>query len=109
MRLCGARFDVAASGQSHRPGLARIGADERLCSGSHRVAQVWSLSLWSHPDQPDGILYRARHDPERLSVAIYDRASQGLTTQALGPLIDMGDEIFAILDHYNFGLMGSRL
>ena len=31
------------------PGLARIGADERLCSGVHEVAQRWAAALWDHP------------------------------------------------------------
>jgi hypothetical protein len=30
--------------------------------------------LWRHPDQPDGVLYRSRLDPDVKCVALYDRA-----------------------------------
>lgn len=89
------------------PGLARLGADERLNSGSHRVARIWSRAFWAHPSRPDGILYRARHDPERLSVALYERAESFLTSEPRGPLLGMGATTFAILDHYGFALLGA--
>jgi hypothetical protein len=46
-------------------GLTRIGADNRLTTGSYRVAQHWSAALRKHPTKPDGIRYRSRHAPER--------------------------------------------
>jgi len=49
--------DLAASG-----GLARIGADAGLSSGSHRIAQRWSAALRNHPSKPAGLVYPARHD-----------------------------------------------
>jgi len=55
-------------------GLSKVGADARLSSGGdYRLAQRWSLAFWCHPDQPDGILYRSRHNPRVLCAAIYDR------------------------------------
>ncbi len=54
-------------------GLALVGANADLCScPDYGVPQRWSRALWSHPDQPDGILYRARHDPSLLSLALFD-------------------------------------
>lgn len=50
-------IDLAVSG-----GLARIGADGRLLTGSHAVAQRWSAALRAHPVHPHGIIYPARHD-----------------------------------------------
>jgi hypothetical protein len=60
------------------PGLAHIGADERLCSGEYTMAQRWSLALFRHPQKPDGLCYRSRHDPGRLCAAIYQREARKL-------------------------------
>jgi len=57
------------------PGLRQLGADARLIGGTdYEYSQRWALGLWGHPDQPDGILYRARHDPSLRAVAVLDRA-----------------------------------
>jgi hypothetical protein len=91
-------------------GLARIGADASLCSGPYDVAQAWTAALYHHPEQPEGILYRARHDPSRLCVAAFDRAGVvelmracvrdlgELTSPPLLPLLG------SILDRYGIGL-----
>lgn len=68
------------------PGLARLGADARLTSGSHLVAQRWSLAFWSHPSVPHGILYHSRRDPAETALAIYDRASGKIRVDPLGGL-----------------------
>lgn len=88
------------------PGLARLGADERLCSGDHEVSQRWALALWAHPTQPEGLLYRARHDPSRHSVAIFDRAMPHLRSNWLGGWLDPAnrDLLAQILDAYGFGI-----
>lgn len=59
-------------------GLARIGADERLCTGEYTVAQRWSAALSHHPAKPDGMCYRSRHDPDRLCAALYQRTARTL-------------------------------
>jgi len=61
-------------------GLARIGADAELTSGpDYELARRWALALHSCPRKPDGILYRARHDPGRTCAAIFDRAESVIT------------------------------
>jgi len=45
--------------------LVRIGADARLFSGSHRIAQQWSKALYEHRAKADGLLYPCRLDPAR--------------------------------------------
>jgi RES domain len=88
------------------PGLARIGADERLCSGEHEVAQRWAAAIWRHPSQPDGLLYRARHDPSRRCLALYDRAETAVRVTLLGGMLDpaLSGTLGDILDTYAFGL-----
>ncbi|MBI4277117.1 MAG: RES family NAD+ phosphorylase [Armatimonadetes bacterium] len=86
-------------------GLRSIHADARLTSGPHDVARQWTVALWSHPDQPDGLTYRARHDPSREAVAIFDRAKTAVAAKTMRPLT--GDEtlLSRILDHCGFGLV----
>ncbi len=57
-------------------GLARIGADERLGTGDYTVAQRWSAAFFRHPQKPDGLCYRSRHDPDRLCAALYQRVAR---------------------------------
>jgi hypothetical protein len=88
-------------------GLAKIGADERLCSGEHDVAQQWSLALWRHPAAVDGIHYRARHDPSRMSVALFDRSNSAVSVVKEGGLLDDRHKalLAAILETYQFSLL----
>jgi len=69
-------------------GLAHIGADDRLTSSNYATSQAWALSLHEHPEQPDGLYYRARHDPSRLCAAIFGRAEGALAATDRGPLSD---------------------
>lgn len=89
------------------PGLSKIGADGRLCTGNHRLSQRWALALWQHSMQVDGIYYRARHDLSHNCAAIFDRAMDCWTVkQTLRCTGNEFKETFAeILDHYEFGLI----
>lgn len=70
-------------------GLARLGADGRLCAGGdYRISQRWALAVWRHPDQPDGILYPARHDLSLRCAAVFDRAGGDVSARNLGSLTD---------------------
>jgi len=95
-------IDLASSG-----GLARIGADGRLMDGSHDVAQRWSAALRKHPSRPDGILYRARHDPAKLAFAIFECPPTAFAVSSRGSLRDSGNVrlLASILKHYDFGLI----
>lgn len=88
-------------------GLAKIGADSRLTTGDYSVAQRWALALWKHPDQPDGILYRARHDPSRLSAALFDSVSTVVRAERVGVLVDprLAPLLARLLDAYGFDLI----
>jgi len=92
-------------------GLARIGADEALCTGPYEVSQAWALALWQHPSRPEGILYRARHDPARLCVAAFDRPEVvTLMRRSLHPLgsimaTPLLPLLGSILDLYGIGLV----
>lgn len=85
-------------------GLARIGATAVVSSGPYSLSQAWSLALWNHPEKPDGLLYRARHDDDRLCAAIFDRVGNVLSSATHGSLLEDPQELAALLDLYGVGL-----
>ena len=69
------------------PGLSAVGTTGGVNTGSYRVSQAWAAALHRHPDAPDGILYRSRHDPSGHCAAIFDRSDLTITAGA-GTVID---------------------
>jgi len=66
--------------------LAAIGADASVATDPWRISQLWSRALFTHPAQPDALLYRSRRDPSRTSLAIHERASLDVTAAPMGRL-----------------------
>lgn len=88
-------------------GLAHLHADDRLTSGPIGLAQRWSHLFHRHPSAPDGVLYRCRHDPERVAAALYDRIAPDLEATSLGALSEPTHRglLGEILHAYGFGLI----
>lgn len=87
-------------------GLARIGADARLCCSDHRVAQRWALALWSHPDEPDGLLYRSRRNPEGLCAVFFERAADRLLVRSTSPIFpDYQELVHQLLQELQVALL----
>ena len=89
-------------------GLARMGADAELTSGAdYGLAQRWASALHAHRRRPDGVVYRARHDPGRTSAALFDHVAPELTATRLGTLMNPKNAALLgnILDTYRFGLV----
>jgi len=85
--------------------LTRIGADARIFTASHTVSQRWSRAIQTHPEGPDGILYRPRHDPARLAAAFFDRIAQQVTTETLGTWLDQRIVLADVLNTYGVALV----
>jgi len=89
----------------HGSSLAKLGVTAELASGSDYVgSQLWSRALWDHSDQPDGILYRSRHDDSALCVAVYDRAKASLAIVGDRSLADDPQQLARLLRRYGLGL-----
>jgi RES domain len=89
-------------------GLARMGADAELTTGSdYELSRRWALAIHNHPRAPDGILYRARHDPARTSLALFDRAEKDIVAVPAGTLLEPKHAglLASILDTYGYGLV----
>lgn len=89
-------------------GLAKIGADSRLCVCDIEISKKWSRALFDHPAEPDGILYGSRHDPSRQAIAVFERAKPKLRKPIL--VIDSfaspahAAALSKLMDHYGCGL-----
>ena len=89
----------------HGSSLARLGVTAELVSGSdYAASQLWSRAMWEHSDQPDGVLYRSRHDDSALCVAVYDRAKDGLAVVRDHSLAEDAQQLAKLLKRYGVGL-----
>lgn len=89
-------------------GLAHVGADAGLWAGrDYALCGRWALAFWRHPQQPDGLYYSSRHDPQRGSLVLFDRAQGVLQAQVQGGLADQVHLplLVDILDTYRFQLL----
>lgn len=80
-------------------------ADSRLADGPHHVSQRWAEALWAHPEQPDGLLYRARNAPDHRSIALFDRVADTLVAPCSANLLRDDARLAAILDHLGCALI----
>ena len=89
----------------HGSSLARLGVTAELATGSDYVlSQLWSRALWKHSDQPDGILYRSRHDDSALCVALFDRAKDALAIVRECSLAEDSQQLARLLRRYGLAL-----
>ena len=89
----------------HGPSLARLGVTAELASGNdYATSQPWSGALWEHSDQPDGVLYRSRHDDSALCIAVYGRAKDGLAIVQDHSLAEDPQQLARLLRRYSVGL-----
>jgi hypothetical protein len=90
----------------HGQALRGLGADASVVQGPYDVTWAWSAALHAHPDAPDGICYRARHDDSGFSIALFERAGDRVehldSTGLLAPA--HARELARWLDRYSVGL-----
>lgn len=92
--------------QLHGAGLARLGITASATTGAaYAHARQLALDLWSRPSPPDGVLYRARHDDEHVSVALFHTAESSLRVGSPRPLTDDRGWLAGLAMRYGFDLM----
>jgi hypothetical protein len=82
-----------------------IDADSRIGAGPHVVSRRWASALWSHPDQPDGLIYLSRHAPDHRSIALFDRTADALVAACAENLLLDPRRVGAILEHFGCALL----
>ncbi len=90
--------------------LASIGADASIATGPWRISQQWSRAFFTHPAQPDALLYRGRRDPSSLSLAVHERAGPKITVTPLGGLSEPHHAglLAAVIRRYHVAIVPSR-
>lgn len=71
----------------HGPGLRRMKATAAVVQGSYEVTWAWSQAIHQHPLAVGGIRYRARHDDDDHSIALFDRARKAVRVLDSTPLL----------------------
>ena len=92
----------------HGQGLHALGATAASCTGDYAVSRAWSAALHAHPETPDGIRYRARHDDDGFAIALFDRAQNSVADMDGAPLTDPANHVrlAECLNRYGIGLLG---
>lgn len=90
--------------QFHGNGLHKLGATAQVLNGSYSISRPWGRACWAHPSKPDGIIYRARHDDDHFSIALFDRAKAAIAVSAAPTLVADLTELPALLVRYGVGL-----
>ena len=68
--------------------VGTLGATGVVGVGPQTLARRWSKALHAHPDLPDGIEYRCRHNSDEIAVALFDRVGDAsLSSIGVVPLV----------------------
>lgn len=91
----------------HGPGLHALGATAASCTGDYAVSRAWAAALYDHPEAPDGIRYRTRHDDDEFAIALFDRAERCVADMESEPLIHPSNlgYLAECLGRYHMGLL----
>lgn len=64
-------------------GLRKLWCDNRISTEKpYTTVGLWSRALYTHPQQPDGIIYRSRHNPRFRCLALFDRCAAKLSARS---------------------------
>jgi hypothetical protein len=70
-------------------GLRKLSCDNRISTEKpYQTTSLWSRALFLHPQRPDGLVYRSRHNPRFRCLALFDRCDTKLTEVRFEPLMD---------------------
>jgi len=89
-------------------GLRKLSCDNRISTEKpFTTTGLWSRAIYSHPQQPDGIIYRSRHNPRFRCLALFDRCDARLSAHKTEELMVAPLRAWTAkqLKHYNLALV----
>jgi len=87
--------------RAYGPHLNSVGASSVVTSTSdYEVCQRWSQKFHSHPDAPDGILYRSNYDNDELALVLFNRAEAAIDAGSSKPIMSDTGLLGKILNRY---------
>ena len=70
-------------------GLRKLSCDNRISTEKpYQTTHLWSRAFYLHPQQPDGLVYRSRHNPRFRCLALFDRCDSKLADVRAEPLMN---------------------
>lgn len=89
----------------HGPGLARVGTTAAVATVyPYDIPNAWAAALHDHPEQPDGLRYRCRHDSDEMALALFDRSAAALSVDSTSRMTDDAARLAALLDRWGLGM-----
>ena len=70
----------------------------------YRITQAWSRAVFTHPDRPDGIMYRSRFDDDEICVALFEPACDAVSMAAGPCILTLPSRLKALLEAYEITL-----
>jgi hypothetical protein len=84
----------------HGEHLAQLSASAVVSAGPYALSRRWAQAIHSHPEQPDGIVYRSNFDNDQFAVVLFDRATDAIDDGRSAPLMSDLSLLGLILDRY---------
>jgi hypothetical protein len=84
----------------HGGGLQMLGLDNSISTGPYEPCSAWADALWRHPQAPDGVAFRSRHDPDQVCLAIFERPEMPLRAEPAVRLVNQLHAISKVLSAY---------
>jgi hypothetical protein len=89
----------------HGSGLARVGATAAVATVyPYDIPNAWAAALHDHPEQPDGIRYRCRHDSDEMALAVFHRSAAAMFVASTNAMDSDPARLAALLDRWGLGL-----
>jgi hypothetical protein len=86
-------------------GLVRMRADNRLTTDPWTISRPWAEAIHAHPNGPDGVLYRSRHDPSQVCAGVFNRDGLKASWELMGRLWpDLEAEVRRLTKRYQIAL-----
>ena len=88
----------------HGAGLQILGLDNSISTGPYEPCGTWADALWAHPEMPDGLAFRSRHDPDEICLAIFECPAMRFDADPAERLVDQLPLVANLLGRYGKSL-----
>jgi len=86
-------------------GAVRMGLPtDAVRTARHHWGQIWSLAIWSHDSQPDGIMFPSRLNGET-NIALFDRAMPKIRSAGVVPLMHQYGAMADIVRRFDLAIV----
>ena len=84
----------------HGSALTTLQTTSAISSGAYSRSRAWAAALHSHPDGPDGLRYRSRHNDDQFCNALFDRAAASVRVIETLPLLHPSTGVIDAINAY---------